>query len=135
MIDLAKVQGQRVKFSYIPNGETDAVELEGTVDLVNPPAMIVKPKGSTMVKLIEERQIVQGTFEVIPEKPRELKARRMDPVGMSSVRNHLLDRHGYELDVINKLTDAAALAEHDQLEHDRLGHFHAPRPTGEQSED
>lgn len=126
-VDFTVAVGQRVKFSYVPNHETTPVELEGTVDMVNAGAMIVKPKGSTMVKLIETRTIVEGSFEILPEVPRELKAKLHTGVGISNVRHHLLDRHGSSLAEVNKMVDAEALAAHNRLDHGSLGHFHTAR--------
>lgn len=143
-IDLAAYQGRKVTFQIRldepdASGKTQA-PMEGTVEAVNGPAMLFKPKGSALMKLIELDKVVEDTFEQIQEKPRELKAKPVVPLTLSNSRYHLLDRHGYELNVVNGMTDEAAYRQHELIDHSRLGHFHVPRdqsaeqPAAEQSE-
>lgn len=132
-VDLSTTTGQRIKFMYVPKDATEFVEMEGVVDLVNLPAIVIKPKGSTMVKLITIDQIDTDTIEIIPEKPRVIKAKRHDGVGRTNVRNHLLDRHGWGLAAVNNLTDEDAQEIHDKFDHSDYGHFHADRVTDDEA--
>lgn len=135
-MDLARYQGKRVTLTLNlkkPNDTGSSTEeLDGTVDLVNGPAMILKPRGSTMTKLIELADIVPDSVQVVPEKPRELKARRLEPLSLTNARHHLLDRHEYHLKAINTMTDEQAHTEHEQIDHSDLGHYHAERSSDEE---
>lgn len=134
-IDLAAYQGKRVKLKLNRKDREELEELEGVVELVGGPAMIIKPRGSTMNRLIESDSIVAGSLELVPETPRELKPKRHQGLSLSNARHHLLDRHGYELAVINRMSDEQAYREHELIDHDRLGHFHEERPTEAASEE
>lgn len=122
-IDLTKFLNQVIKFQLVVNGEGPQV-MEGTVIMVNGPAMILSPKGSTRNRLIELSDILVGSLEVVPIRPKELKPKQVLGTAASNVRQHLLDRHGYELAVINGITDVQAWKEHEEIDHDRLGHHH-----------
>jgi len=128
-IDLAAYQGKRVKFALLPKDadSQDEIVIEGLVELVNGPAMLVKPKGSTMSKLVELSNIKPGSLEIIPEQPREIKAKAHLGTVVSNVRVHLTERHGMRLSVVNAMSDIEAYEMHAELSHEDLGHYHAKR--------
>ena len=134
-IDLKAYMGKKVTFQYRHQGEGELLDMEGQVMLVNGPAMLFKPKGSAMQKLIELAHIDQQTFQQVTEAPRELKARELPALTLTNARHHLLDRHGYELAAINAMTDEAAFREHEMLDHDRLGHYHTQQSASEEPSD
>lgn len=130
---------KRVKFvlnKLNPDGVViETEDVEGVVEIVAPDesALVIKERGNPMTRLIESAHIQRETLEIIPEKPRELKSRRLDPVTLANARQHLLDRHEFQLAAINGMTDEAAVNEHDLIDHGPLGHHHA-RVDAEQSE-
>jgi hypothetical protein len=134
-IDYVAHQGMKVTFKL--NQEVEGVvevrDMEGTVELVVGEAMLFKPKGSAMHKLVELKNIVAESFEVIPEVPRELKPKSQGVVGLTNARNHLLDRHERELTVINAMDDKTAFDLHELIDHDNLGHFHGPKQEAAES--
>lgn len=133
-VALESYTGKKIKVTVDQPGR-ERREITGKVDLANVMAMIVKEERQTMTTLIEASWIVPGSIEEIVEKPRELKARRLDPLTASNARHHLLDRHGWWLFTVpgidntgvNQMTDEEALTLHATLDHSILGHYHQPR--------
>jgi hypothetical protein len=94
--------------------------------------ILLKPKGRQNVELIEIEQIEDVRFA--PEKPKDLKAQRMDETKYGAARKHLLDRHAGRLDKVNKLSEEDALKAHADTDHSNLGHFHGPKPEKSEGE-
>lgn len=125
--DLSKFVDQRVRLVVNPKAgeEGKATEVEGTALAANELGVLLKPKGRTQAELVELAQI--ESISLAPEKLKELKSKRLDPVKPGSARQHLLDRHGFSLERVNKLTEDAALKSHGEIDHSSLGHYHAEK--------
>lgn len=129
-VDFKAYEGKKIKFSYTPpKNAADEVArtIEGTIDMATPTALLIKERGSAMLKLIELSGIDTETLEFIIEPPRELKQKTVDPVTVSSARNHMLDKHGWKLDAINGTSDEDAFKIHSAIDHANLGHTHEVR--------
>lgn len=125
MADVQEYIGKRVELTLTDDGEQ--VDLLGTVESANSLGFVFKPFGSPKVSLYETSQIV--TINLAAEKEPELKARRLDPVVLTGVKRHLVDRHGYPLADINAMSAEDAFEFHNtQVDHGPLSHFHAPKP-------
>lgn len=134
--ELEQFAGQKVIVKYVPDGETDLKEVEGTAEAANEKAVVLKPKGRQNVELIAASQIEEISFA--PEKAKDLKVQELAVVKYGSARKHLLDRHAGRLDKVNKLSEEDALEAHASTDHSNLGHNHdkkekpaeeAPAPT------
>jgi hypothetical protein len=123
--DLAQYTGAKVV--VIVRKEDRNEEVEGTVDTAMPTALLLKPKGRTNLELIEPSQIEEISFA--PEKPKELKPKRVAKLKFGQARQHLLDRHGEPLTVVNEMTEEAAWEMHNEIDHveENLGHWHGEK--------
>lgn len=134
--DLTRYQGQRVIVQVKldePNdkGET-LVEVEGKAEAANALGILIKPKGRTQVELIEAEKI--ESVELAPETEKKLTAKSLTPIDLGKARQHLLDRHGFNLEEVNKLNEEQAFDLHAQLNHveDGLGHKHEEKKPAEE---
>jgi len=114
--------GKRVLIKLVDFDEA----FEATVEAGSDMGYIIKPKGKGGVQLVKSDQVEK--IELAPASETTLKPRRLNKVGLDTVKRHLVDRHGYKLSEINKLPTEDALTFHDSLEHDDLSHFHADPP-------
>lgn len=133
-VDLNLYVDRQVKFQYTPprNSQDETPgEVEGHIQMVNVDAgaVLIKIRGSVLLKLVEIAGINFDTFEVIAEKPKPLTQKTLPPVTLSSARFHLLDRHGLALSLVNAITDEDALAKHADINHWDSGHVHEVRPS------
>lgn len=125
-IDYDKFNGKRVVLVVAPLEEdADATEIEGLAEVVNADGVLIKPKGKTKMDLYEASAIQD--IRHAPETPKKLAAKKLKTVTWGQARGHLLERHGYTLDAVNKLTEAEAQEVHDAIDHkaEDLGHFHS----------
>ena len=118
---LESFEGKNVILHLIKSDGT-VEELTGTVESANEHGMAFKPKGKRDFVLVEPKDI-----EEITEAPQALKSipqKKLKPIADGSVRQHLLDRHGYQRSVVNGMTDEQAVKLHDEIDHKDLGHRH-----------
>lgn len=109
-------------------------ELTGKVEDASEVGMAFKEKGKRDVDLVLPHQIEE--IALAPEKPKTLSQKKLKPVTESTVRQHLLDRHGYERSVVNEMSDAQAFGEHNDIDHTDLGHRHVePEAEGENGDE
>lgn len=126
--DYSRFTDKRVVVVYNleePDAEGHAAsEIEGTVQAANSEAILIKPKGKTTPSLILTSMI--ESIEYVNEKPKELKAKVLKEVDYGTARSHLLERHGYTLSEINKVSEKEALEVHSLIDHVAagLGHVH-----------
>ena len=97
-------------------------ELEGKVEDASEVGMAFKEKGKRDVELVEPHQIEE--IALAPTKPKTLAQKTLKEVTETTVRQHLLDRHGYDRSVVNGMSDEQAFAEHSDIDHSDLGHKH-----------
>lgn len=119
--------GQQVKFLYTPPGWFEAAkEVEGLVEVIAPDgsALVLKPKGSLRNMMVESHEIEPNSLHVLAEKIKQLSAKKVTGVDLRNIRQHLLDRHGWTLLIINETSDQEALRAHSGMTHNLLGHFH-----------
>ena len=131
-LDLVDYDGKKVELK-LHEWEDGQVE-HGTVASGAPEMIAFKQKGKSSLQLIRKDQI--EFIRLAAEAEPELKARRLNVVELHNVKRHLVDRHGYALADINKMSSEAALEFHDSLDHSPLSHFHAdpPKQSTEKSE-
>jgi hypothetical protein len=117
---LEEFDGKQVLLHVVVDGEL--VEREGKVEAASEQGMAFKEKGKRDVELIEPDQIEE--IALAPTKPKTLSQKKLKEVELTTARQHLLDRHGYERSVVNKMTDEQAFADHNDIDHKDLGHRH-----------
>jgi len=130
VVDFKAYEGKKIKFKYVPpkNAADDAPRtIEGTIDMATDSAILLKERGSAMLKLIELSGIESDTIEFIVDPPTEIKQKTVAPVTVGGARNHLLDKHGWKLDAINGTSDEDAYKIHSAIDHENLGHVHEVR--------
>lgn len=84
--------------------------------------VVFKPRGSSTSEIAESHKIASITTPKVG--PKVLRSRRLPAASLPKVREHLALHHGYKLSEINAMTDEAALAFHETLDHEDLGHVH-----------
>lgn len=118
---LEQYEGKQVLLTLAAeNG--DAKELEGKVEAASVQGMAFKEKGKRDVELVMPNEIVE--IALAPVKPKPLIQKKLKLVSETTVRQHLLDRHGYERTVVNAMSEDSALMEHEDIDHKDLGHKH-----------
>jgi hypothetical protein len=129
-VDFKAYEGKKIKFNYTPpknSADELARTIEGTIDMATDSALLIKERGSAMLKLIELSGIAPDTIEFIVDPPTEIKQKTAAPVTVGGARNHLLDKHGWKLDAINGTSDEDAYKIHNAIDHVNLGHVHEVR--------
>jgi hypothetical protein len=129
-VDYSQFVGRKVELveKVEKDGELAADEHEGTVEAVNGGFVLFKQKGKATARLVAEADIEEMRFAI--EKPKELKQKKLAPVKYGEARQHLVDRHGYKIADINKMTEQQAFEFHNGggeqpgLDHRELGHRH-----------
>lgn len=124
MSDYSQFVNKKAILVRAEEGKAEAVEIEGTVQAASELGILIKPKGRTKLELVPASEI-EDVRHVI-EKPKALTARVLKPVEFGGARNHLLERHGLTLSVINEMDEQKALDAHSKIDHVEagLGHTH-----------
>lgn len=129
--------GQKVRLVHREAGKEEATETKGVVEAVNVDmgVILVKPKGRASGVMVVLADIVELGLDEDALKP--LKARTLKPVKLGEARQHLADRHGWQLDELNEMTEADALREHDNIDHAKmdLGHRHSSEDSAAPAEE
>jgi hypothetical protein len=115
-----------------PNAEGNtAEELEGTLVAVAAEAVMFKPKGKTSAQLIEVKDL--ESVNHADAGVRKLTRKTLKIVEFGQARNHLLERHGLTLTVVNEMTEQAAYDSHAGIDHvaSDLGHVHGVKTKAE----
>ena len=139
-VDYTELVKQKVRLVYLPEVEEGqdpnkrvAEEIRGVIETVNDAleVIMIRQRGKMMSFLVEYKDIVELEADDEPGKP--IRQKTLKPVDSQNARQHLADRHGYELAHINAMTDEQAEEEHDAIDHSPLGHTH--RDSDSESED
>jgi len=101
-----------------PRGADD-LELEGKVLSADASGLVILVKNKPII--VEARDILDIHRSSLPSKIVRRKMRYIPPW---QARQHLLDRHGLQWDLIKMLAVKSAGALHDKIDHTNLGHQH-----------
>lgn len=126
MSDLLDMVGKAVKLELIVDGE--AATVEGTLLAASWQGLAVKTKTATRVVDIDE------VVSAAPLRTSKLVRRWMRFIPSWQARQHLLDRHGLEYDLLKALLPDQAKLLHDRLNHKNLGHRHRPEGDDQDAE-
>ena len=134
MEDYSKYEGKKVTFTRSEEGQTDAVEIEGTVQSGNALGILIRPKGKTQFELIPAAEISEINF--VDDKPKDLTVKTLKVIEFGSGRAHLLERHNFTLTDVNKLTELQGYDLHNLIDHvaENLGHIHGDKAATPRAE-
>ncbi len=119
---LVQFSGKNVNITL--TGEYAGASGEGRVEAAGPFGVAFKPKGKGSV-IVEPGDILNIEASAVVKK---ITRKSLLPATAENVRQHLVDRHGYGVTDIEKMTPEQALAWHDNdLDHANLGHDHAKK--------
>jgi len=100
-------------------------DLTGRVINFSPQSLVVKVRGNS-------RSLDWSSVERIElayvGRQRSILIRYFADGETTSIRQHLADRHGLSISVLNRITEDAAREVHDGIDHGDLGHRHGDRP-------
>lgn len=123
-LDNGLEKGQRILLTVKGEDGGDADQFEATVESVNEMGVLVRRKGRAALKLYAADDVIET--QVLPEKPKTLKPKRINPLKLGAAREHLVLHHGYKIADIQDRSEEWALEFHNsQIDHEGLGHFHA----------
>lgn len=122
MVNLLEYANKHITVTFRDEDENKTIT--GLVTMVNAMVMLVRPKGRPYVLVdVESVASIQAVDE--PVKVQRIKVRSMEKILPDQVRQHLADRHGFQLHKIPDGQDVAC-GLHDLVGHDGLGHHHRP---------
>lgn len=118
------------KKAIVQYNDADGIvqETEGLVEMTNAIGLLLKPKGKSQAILVEADNIVDVIAAPVGKK--KIKPKYISKVDLTTVRQHLGDRHGVRLADLNGMTNEQALSWHDSFDHDEmdLAHRHGVKP-------
>lgn len=121
-LDLTQYADKRVTLIFRPEGGDDVVTKEGRVDAASAAGLLFKEKGKADMHIIEPSWI--ENIVVAPTKEPKVAVKKLQPIPVGRVRQHLADRHGYLPADLNEMTEQAAFDLHESIDHAPLAHKH-----------
>ena len=114
--DYSELKGKKVNLT------TSEGTFEGTVEAGSPIGIVFRAKGKQGGELVEAKDILNIAEAVAG--PKKLRQRTLPRVAEGKFREHLVDRHGYQISQIAELSEEEAEQFHSTLDHTDLGHKH-----------
>jgi hypothetical protein len=99
--------------------ETDYATIEGEVLATTSDAIVLRTKAGTSV--VELSRMIDIR---LADPATKIVRRKIRPATIQLVRQHLLDRHGMQWDLMKLTSPSSALALHELTDHTNLGHQH-----------
>ena len=124
--DLPLLVGEQVIVEmHSSGGDGDTIELEGLLQAADLQAGLVLQtrEGSIIIPAIDLVDVYKASA------PKKIVRRRIRYIPEPQAKQHLLDRHGMEWDLIKMLSPKRAHDVHNAFSHNNLGHRHQPRET------
>lgn len=125
--DLPSYEGKRVivqeDITHL-QGDEDFREVEGTVGRADATGLVLSTREGVVI--IPSSRILDVDLRVITR----LQRRWLREAGLSTVRQHLLDRHGFPFDLVaaQGMEPKTYLQTHANIDHSNLGHQHGTKP-------
>lgn len=123
------LEGAKVSVTW--NKEGEEVTREGTVVAANPTMLLIKPRGAMLGELIHRENITELTELTELTK---IVIRKLRVIKPTEARQHLVDRHGYDLEMAELESDARAFKHHELLDHSKLSHGHSDKDDSPRAE-
>lgn len=120
--DLQQYVGKEV-IVHLVQDDNSAKEFTGKIEAATVAGIVFKEKGKSGLQLIDSpAKIYEIDFAPVKQKPVTQKV--LQPVEFGQARQHLVDRHGIELQWAKDADEKAAFEYHQGLDHSNLGHRH-----------
>lgn len=129
---LGEYAGKHVILHLIKD-DGSVAEVEGKVEDASEAGVAFKEKGKRDVSLVLPPEVEE--IAIAPTKAKKVTQKKLKPVAINNVRQHLADRHGWEVAPLNDMTDEEAWQEHENIDHSTLGHRHEESKEEESSEE
>lgn len=129
--DLPRFEGRRVIVQEDLAGRGDAGddyrEIEGKVVKANVHGLVIQTRTSIVPV---EAQHILDVEELTRTAPRRLVRRWIREATPESIKQHLLDRHGFHFDLVSarEMSPEMLLEMHAKIDHGKLGHNHGEKP-------
>lgn len=120
---LQKYVGKEVIVHIIEGDDNTATERTGKIEAATVAGIVFKEKGKSGLHLIPSPDKIYE-IDFAPTKPKSVTQKVLVPVEFGQARQHLLDRHGIELQWAKDADEKAAFEWHETLDHSNLGHRH-----------
>lgn len=122
------IEGRLFSFTYRRDGSI--LNVNATVLKSNPAALLLA-HGRGKTSLLLERDWLLEAVEIEPAVVvSKIMVRQLGPVTLATVRQHLADRHGIPLDLLNQDARSAMVGHEDVHTHMKLSHKHGEtQPT------
>lgn len=108
-------------------------EVTGTIKLATAAGIGFKQKGKSGVDLLTVDQIEE--IDYAPVKEKSVVQKKLDIIEFGKARQHLVDRHGVELQWAKDNDEKTAFDWHAGLDHSNLGHVHEAKKEKDESSD
>ena len=133
-VDPKSLENKTVIFTVRGEDGKEPTKVEGVVQAASAIGVAYKKKGKSALDMLEADRIQD--LEILPDKPKVIKAKKLKTVAADSVRQHLADRHGINIDWLNSVSNEEAEEYHNGIDHRKegtvLGHYHEdPNEAGE----
>lgn len=107
-------------------------EVTGTIKAATVAGVPFKVKGKSGLELTTVDKIEE--IDYAPVKPKPVAQKKLKPVDYGQTRQHLVDRHGVELEWAKNADEKQAFEYHKDLDHANLGHRHEAKDKDEREE-
>ena len=118
---LAPYFRKHVQLNVMRADGDDHEVVTGRIENISDQAIIIRTRGGSEV--ITNAWILDTPTVVPPRKNSKVVIRKLRKLE-TTVRQHLVDRHGLAVDLANALTEEQAVTYHDRVNHSNLGHRH-----------
>lgn len=126
--DLQRYQGKPIIVNYYDDPTDEPKLFEGKVKGVSEAGVALANRNTSLI--IEIAEIID--FEPVVRQRRVIRRHlRVLTDSDLSVRQHLADRHGLMVDLLNAVDEETARTMHDRIDHKPLGHDHVTREDRE----
>jgi hypothetical protein len=119
---LQKYIGKEV-IVHLVQDDNSAKEFTGRIEAATVAGIVFKEKGKSGMQLIESPAKIYE-IDFAPVKQKAVVQKKLVPVEFGQARQHLVDRHGVELQWAKDADEKAAFEYHEGLDHTNLGHKH-----------
>lgn len=116
----AHLKNQKVIAVVNLKGKT--VEFVGTLMGLHARGIAIKPSGRANIEMISPTDLED--LRAVPAEP--IKRKAMRPIISGETRQHIADRHGWKISVLNdeQSNEARAHELHESIDHKHLSHYH-----------
>lgn len=112
-----------VQVTVVGVDDEDYREVRGKCLVANAAGLVIQTRSRS--EMVNMADVIDVDIE---PKMKRLTRRWLGEIEDDAVRQHLLDRHGMPFDLIKSMDVHMAVALHDKINHQPLGHRHEDKP-------